>query len=157
MSIQLDKNNLPPEIELKAYNAAKIYHERFGKLEALYPYGKSPDGRTLWVCKCDCGNYCGVTVKNLRQNVKPTRSCGCLRKENARIKYNSFKDGDILGNGIKILKRGDTQSEVECLYCHKIYSLTNSYLNSIKENEHTSCGCQKGRFISQSKIKDLTG
>lgn len=52
---------------------------RFGRLRALSYCGRK-NGRTLWRCVCDCGNYSIVGYSNLINGV--TRSCGCLEKEN---------------------------------------------------------------------------
>lgn len=158
MSIIFKENELPKEIELKAYNATKIYNERFGKLVALYPYGKTTDNKILWLCKCDCGNYCGVTAKRLCSKTKPTRSCGCLRLERVREEQGAFKEGDIIG-GLKVLKRFEDKSLVQCLYCQKEYEIKScSLLSLIRNNiKNSSCGCQKGRLITENKIIDLSG
>ena len=51
--------------------------QRFGKLTAVKPLGKS--GQTYkWLCRCDCGNECAVAVANLRNG--HSRSCGCESK-----------------------------------------------------------------------------
>ena len=52
-----------------------IAGQRFGNLVAQYVSGKNDLGRTLWHCKCDCGNECDVTLGNLVNGY--TRSCHC--------------------------------------------------------------------------------
>lgn len=49
--------------------------QRFDRLVALRRVG-AYRSRSLWLCKCDCGNETVVTVSNLRNG--KTRSCGCL-------------------------------------------------------------------------------
>ena len=51
---------------------------RFGKLIVLE---KAPNQKhkTMWKCKCDCGNTSFVITSNLTSN--KVNSCGCLRKE----------------------------------------------------------------------------
>jgi hypothetical protein len=39
---------------------------RFGRLIALEPTEKRSAGKTVWRCKCDCGNECLAAVKHLR-------------------------------------------------------------------------------------------
>ena len=34
---------------------------------------------TLWLCKCDCGNFVSVWTNNLQNG--HTKSCGCLQRE----------------------------------------------------------------------------
>lgn len=58
---------------------------RFGRLVASHrsyskKYYPSFYGAT-WVCQCDCGNTCEVLAVNLKTG--RTRSCGCLRSDNA--------------------------------------------------------------------------
>ena len=57
---------------------------RFGRLTALE---LSPDrigGRTVWICRCDCGNIVKVMSNNLIRH--DTISCGCYRRERDRKK-----------------------------------------------------------------------
>lgn len=54
-----------------------ISQQRFGSLVAQKVAGKDSTGKTLWACKCDCGNSSRHTMLNL---VKGTaKSCGCAR------------------------------------------------------------------------------
>ena len=53
--------------------------QRIGALTATHI--KKIDGKSQWLCKCDCGNYCYYTGYNLRQLQKKNRfpTCGCAR------------------------------------------------------------------------------
>ena len=42
---------------------------------------KDNQGQTLWDCACSCGNNTIARTASLRNG--NTRSCGCMRKENA--------------------------------------------------------------------------
>lgn len=50
----------------------------FGRLVAV-SRADNKNGRTVWVCRCECGNTCIVCRSNLTCGI--ARSCGCLRKE----------------------------------------------------------------------------
>lgn len=50
--------------------------ERFGKLLVLRR-ADSRNGRTRWLCRCDCGNEKEVAAQALKSG--KTKSCGCLR------------------------------------------------------------------------------
>jgi hypothetical protein len=59
--------------------------QRFGRLMVI---GQAPSVitdanvyRTMWHCQCDCGNKAVVGGENLKMGI--TKSCGCLRRENA--------------------------------------------------------------------------
>jgi hypothetical protein len=58
-----------------------ISGQRFGRVVVLNVAGVS-DSRWNWLCRCDCGNETIVAGKLLRTG--QTRSCGCLRSENAK-------------------------------------------------------------------------
>lgn len=61
-------------------NAADISGQRFGRLLPVFhiPF----NGKRVWLCRCDCGGRALVPVSKLRFG--HTRSCGCVRKEQAR-------------------------------------------------------------------------
>lgn len=61
----------------------KIAHQRFGRLVALHIDPDNHSKRQKWICQCDCGNVCSVSVSNLKNG--HTKSCGCLLKEENRI------------------------------------------------------------------------
>lgn len=67
-----------------------ITGQRFGKLTALYPDGESRSNRQKWVCQCDCGETCSVSISNLRNG--HTQSCGCLQA----LEYRTMADGTCL-------------------------------------------------------------
>lgn len=57
--------------------------QRFGRLTVLRRYEKnSSQGKTLWLCKCDCGTETTVTTSNLKSG--HTQSCGCSRVDAMR-------------------------------------------------------------------------
>jgi len=51
--------------------------QRFGMLTAVELVGKNTSGRTLWKCKCDCGNEKIILQGALHQGL--AKSCGCMR------------------------------------------------------------------------------
>lgn len=59
------------------------------KFEKLLVVSREPskNGRAMWLCQCDCGNYTIVKGKQLLNG--NTKSCGCLRKE-VKIKHGKY-------------------------------------------------------------------
>lgn len=56
--------------------------KRFGRLVVVRELEKrGRNKQRLWECKCDCGKITKVTTEHLTNN--HTKSCGCLKKENA--------------------------------------------------------------------------
>lgn len=64
------------------------------KFDRLLVIERAPnDGRrTMWKCKCDCGNYINVRAENLKSG--NTRSCGCIASElhSRRLYKHGFSD-----------------------------------------------------------------
>lgn len=58
-----------------------IRGQRFGRLVAIEPTRERKRGSVVWRCKCDCGNEAFMALACLQS--KTTKSCGCVRKENA--------------------------------------------------------------------------
>lgn len=53
--------------------------QRFGRLVAIEPVGKSNSHGVLWRCKCDCGKEVDTRANYLRNG--GTTSCGCFHSE----------------------------------------------------------------------------
>ena len=68
-------------IERKPYKIDLI-GKRYGRLVVISYDGKKTCGKakkTMWKCKCDCGNECSVSSGDLRSG--HTTSCGCYHNE----------------------------------------------------------------------------
>ena len=50
---------------------------RYGRLVCVSPAERDKNGKTQWLCRCDCGKYKVVTSRNLLRVV----SCGCYKDE----------------------------------------------------------------------------
>jgi len=53
--------------------------QQFGHLTAIKPDGKSTDGHTAWLCKCDCGKMTRVAINKLTGG--HTTSCGHVKAD----------------------------------------------------------------------------
>ena len=63
---------------------------KFGRLKVLHRDGVDFRGRSLWKCKCDCGNEIALPVNALTSG--NTKSCGCLARDVQRkrmLDYNT--------------------------------------------------------------------
>lgn len=131
--------------------APDISTQKFGRLTAIERAGKNELGRTIWRCRCECGNEVLVTYSYLVHG--HTRSCGCLSRETAR---RNFKDvtGQRFGKLVAIRRvennpRGMAQFLCKC-DCGNEAVVATSYLLS---GATKSCGClQRAR-----KQEDLVG
>lgn len=95
-----------------------------------------------WECRCDCGNTTVVREGNLTHGI--TRSCGCLKKENAKggkivtkqVKNRNNNGGVYSLQAGEIVLKGDYESEKKCSEV-KQYKLSPEELAAyLKELEH---------------------
>ncbi len=61
---------------------------KYGRAEVIRPYGKNKYGKTVFLCKCDCGKMF-TTLGNSLQSGR-TKSCGCLFLEKSNEKVMSL-------------------------------------------------------------------
>lgn len=68
-----------------------ISGQKFNSLTAIKPVRKYKSGNTIWLCECDCGNFCEVEGSILRRGKQI--SCGCYPSERMKkmnTKHNGF-------------------------------------------------------------------
>lgn len=72
--------------------------QRFGRLVVVeQAENKGPHKR--WLCRCDCGNETVVFQLSLRKGA--TRSCGCLKSETVRARWQSYREPAFWGRIVK--------------------------------------------------------
>lgn len=54
---------------------------RYGRLTVVALSEHKINNRVAYICKCNCGNTVIVKSVNLTRTKKPTRSCGCLKRD----------------------------------------------------------------------------
>lgn len=114
--------------------------EQFGELKVIqfagYKYG-----RTAWLCECRCKNTCIVTAHDLKTH--HTRSCGCLKKQSARIRDIKNQRFNHLV-ALEMTEERDYKKSVvwkcRCLRCGKTVRLSE---NDLVHGSYKSCGCLK--------------
>ena len=83
--------------------------EKFGKLTAIAPAGYAKNGKTLWLCRCDCGKLATVKTNELRTG--GTKSCGCLVKEVLSVMHRTHgMSGDRIYRIWRLMKNRCTNS-----------------------------------------------
>ncbi len=71
-----------------------ITGQKFNRLLAIKDTGKrTKHGGTIWLFKCDCGNYKEIPLSNVTRN--STKSCGCLKDELSENEWNNQRLGEI--------------------------------------------------------------
>jgi len=74
-------------------NLVDLQGKSFGRLIVVYRNG-TKNGKALWLCRCECGGSTSVRGTDLTRG--NTRSCGCLRSDNAAN----------IGRAISVVKHG---------------------------------------------------
>lgn len=92
---------------------------QYGYLTVLYktPF-KSSSNKTLWHCKCECGNECDIIGESLRNGT--TKSCGCKSQLLNSISNTKDLTGQIFGylEPIKVVKRNTSEGVVWQCKCN---------------------------------------
>ena len=150
MIIKEEDLKLYPEID--SINTADYKNKRFGNLIALY-HSHALNGRNIWVCKCDCGNYCIIPSDKLANG--ESKRCGC----SCKLRRNKLHDltGKKFGR-LTVLERDgvtkDLHSKWKCRCdCGNITYVSGRYLEG---GQIISCGnCpDKVTSIGNLKVQD---
>lgn len=79
---------LSKEITSQSFRKNNEVGNKYGRLTIIgfshiyCPPNKPQQKRSMWLCKCECGNETVVSINSLHRG--NTRSCGCLHRETVR-------------------------------------------------------------------------
>lgn len=113
--------------------------QRFG---ALTVTGRAirGNGRTLWNCRCDCGNKCVQEGYNLRQGI--VTSCGCgMHRASLRRGVETGVQVDYTGQSFGRLTAIRRVSHGEWLWKCDCGNETIAKPADVKKGNPASCGC----------------
>ena len=114
----------------KCIKAEDLTGQKFGKLTAIENTGKKINGKYVWKCLCDCGNYTEVHSANLKNG--SVKSCGCLHSQKTDLTGQKF--GKLVA-----LSYNKQKAKWLCQCdCGNITFVSSSNLNS---GGTQSCGC----------------
>lgn len=85
---------------------------KYNNLLVIQRVENSKSGKPRWKCLCDCGNYAIVDSYNLKYG--EVKSCGCLRKKNAK-KTHGFSKTRLYREWAGIIQRCENKN-------HKSYN-----------------------------------
>lgn len=120
---------------------SKLINEIGNQYNLLTVKEKAPsrNGKTFWLCECECGRMHEVNASNLRTGA--VKSCGQCVYANKKQSLLNQQFGVL-----KVIKEAPSQNgkvmwECECIYCHThtIVSGTN-----LKTGHTKSCNCISG-------------
>lgn len=80
--------------------AGQVFH----LLRAISPAGKAANGKSQWLCRCDCGTEKVVKSASLKSG--NTKSCGCLHRrqaaENGRHGFSKLNEDDAFKENLRL-------------------------------------------------------
>lgn len=132
--------------------------QKFGKLNVLSraqsKIDKSGRSRTMWNCKCDCGNDVTVSADYLKRSECP--SCGCEAIKNKIEKNRVDNVGEKFGRLtiLDIIWDYDRSKAVCKCDCGNDYIGVKS---DIVTGHTQSCGCLQSENTSIANTKDWSG
>lgn len=152
-----------------------ITGRKFGKLRAIKydPDRSKAMKKTVWECKCDCGNTIYTTISNLKGGI--STSCGCQRKETIQNEYKinmidkRFGRLVVKSENIEASKKiqdsnGNIKSTIPYYNCDCDCGNTITVPGSgLREGSITSCGqCYKhedltGQEFGRLKVLEYVG
>lgn len=59
-------------------------NKRFGKIVCIKPLRVNNHKEVVWLCKCDCGNFCEKSSGAFK-NISKIASCGCMKGKKPHI------------------------------------------------------------------------
>lgn len=125
--------------------------KKYGRLLVIKRI-KSVNGKTKWLCKCDCGNECVVYATSLKSG--NTQSCGCYKRENAKKLYSTVRQNDkrlyAVWNGIK-QRCTNPNNNAYHNYGGREIKICNEWANNYKSfyDWAISAGYKKGKEIDR--------
>jgi len=137
-------------------HAKDLRNQKYYSLTPLYRTNNQ-EKRTMWVCKCDCGNIVSVRSDSIQNG--NTKGCGCLHSESTRqIGYKNRRDLTNQRFGkLLVLSYADNKNGHACWNClcdcGKMVIVSST---SLIEGNTTSCGCYQREISGELNFKDLT-
>ena len=124
---------------------------RFGKLIVISFKCINNNHKSVWHCKCDCGNECDILGAHLING--STKSCGCLH----RIKMQNLLSNDLIGKQfgkLTVIKKTYNKNQHLMWQCKcQCGNIINVYGKDLTSNNVQSCGCIQSSY--EMKIYDI--
>lgn len=117
--------------------------QKFGRLIVIRRGHNTSQGKTRWICQCECGNSCEISRNELRSG--ESLSCGCLRKDLLRIDIKGQRFGRL-----SVIQQGESKGKSTAQFwickcdCGNEKTISSQHL---RKRFISSCGCLKEKDI----------
>lgn len=128
-----------------------ITGQRFERLVVLERAENASDGKTQWLCQCDCGNQVVVKGNNLKSGT--TKSCGCYRSDLKKKKAIN-EIGNKYGK-LTVLERAGSNKRGRALWLCECECGNKKVFegSQLRYGKITSCGCENSK--GEAKIFNI--
>lgn len=136
-------------------NPIDLTGQKFGRLYVIKRAKNNKDGRTMWLCECDCGNQRVVSGKCLRNG--HTQSCGCLNREINSNRTLVDRTGERYGRLVVIERASDYiapngNKHVRWLCKCDCGNETIVDTCQLSQGKTTSCGCARNERLQIGNV-----
>lgn len=122
---------------------------RFGKLVCLkHTRERDANNCTIWICRCDCGNLCKVSTKQLLSRQK--KSCGCLDIDAGDHIGRRFDALTVVGYAGRSGRKNQWRCRCDC--GREVVALQ----SDLSDGRVHSCGCLR-EAVRSGKLKFADG
>jgi hypothetical protein len=129
--------------------------QKFGKLTILEEVGRTKQGKVIWRCLCECGNFVDVSSISLRSG--NTQSCGCYKREQTSKRSRIDLIGQKFGR-LTVLEDVGRQNRKVVWRCLCDCGNTVNVIGQSLQNGNTkSCSCIRNEKTSQRSYINLIG
>lgn len=135
----------------KNINYIDLMGQTFGRLTVIQQTDQRQGSSIIWQCKCECGNICYKSSKDLRSG--HCKSCGCLQRESRATPHKNLI-GQRFGflTVIALTEKSNYEGRLwECQCDCGNKKLVSTY--SLTANRVRSCGCINS--LMNSKIETI--
>lgn len=127
------------------HNFEDLSGKKFNMLSVASYAGKG-NGRSLWNCKCDCGNETTASSYELTHGRK--KSCGCLRTAIRSMDFVGYENEDLIVTSPSKEKSGHERLwNYQCKYCGKENRATKGNI----KRKLATCKCIHYKRVSEGE------
>ena len=132
---------IPKATQNRRQIAEDITGQRFGKLTAV-SRAESKNGKTAWLCICDCGETVVAQTTKLKQG--HTRHCGC-EPDNGKTRIQRDLTGKKFGRLIALesTQKRDKKGSVIWICRCECGNIVETTADCLVQGKTVSCGCRK--------------
>lgn len=153
--MKYEENNLPTPIPIG--HAEDLSKQHKNRLTMLYRINNNSK-KTLWLAKCDCGNYIDIRADDFKSG--RVKSCGCLHSETSRNNgQKNIKNlsGKVFGKLTVLYPTNKRINESVVWHCKCDCGNECDVTSVCLIHGHTnSCGCLVKKDLTNQKFGKLT-